>query len=103
MAGLMTVGQACTFIVYAEDICQDYNCSFSRGSGTSLAAIVCYFVAGLGFFFTKDYPGEKVLEKLKERKTQQSEEESVKEDYGDDDDEKYFDESQSEENQGFSV
>ena len=104
MAGLMTVGQVCTFIVYAEDFCQDYNCSFSRGSGTSVAAIVCYIVAGLGFFFTKDYPGEEGLEKLKERKTQQSEAESVEEDYEDDDDEeKYYDESQSEENQGFSV
>ncbi len=102
MAGLMTIGQACTFIVYSEDFCRDYNCSFSRGSGTSLAAIVCYIVAGLGFFFTKDYPGNEGLDKPK--KKERSELESVEEDCEyDHQEENYFDESYGDDNQGYSV
>lgn len=69
MAGLMSICQACTFIVYAEDFCKDNNCSFSRGSGTALAAMACYVIAGLGFFFSKDYPGVKVLEKEDDKKS----------------------------------
>ncbi len=68
MAGIMFICQACTFIVYAENFCQKNNCSFSRGSGISLASMVCYLIAGLGFFNSKDYPGESILDKLEERK-----------------------------------
>jgi len=68
MAGIMFICQACTFIVYAENFCQKNNCQFSRGSGISLASMVCYLIAGLGFFNTKDYPGESIIDKLDERK-----------------------------------
>eukprot|EP00531_Pseudo-nitzschia_arenysensis_P002763 CAMPEP_0116153114 /NCGR_PEP_ID=MMETSP0329-20121206/21048_1 /TAXON_ID=697910 /ORGANISM="Pseudo-nitzschia arenysensis, Strain B593" /LENGTH=291 /DNA_ID=CAMNT_0003649953 /DNA_START=188 /DNA_END=1065 /DNA_ORIENTATION=+ len=67
MAGIMFICQACTFIVYAENFCQKHNCSFSRGSGISLASMVCYLIAGLGFFNSKDYPGESILDKLEEQ------------------------------------
>ena len=104
MAGLMTIGQASIFIVYSEDFCRDYNCSFSRGSGTSLAAIACYIVAGLGFFFTKDYPGNEDLGKLNQKKTQQSDPESVEEDREYEyQDEIYSDGSNNDDNEGFSV
>ena len=109
----MTIGQASTFIVYSEDFCRDFNCSFSRGSGTSLAAIACYIVAGMGFFFTKDYPGNEELGKLNQKKTQQSDPESVEEDRipesveedreYDYQDEIYDDGSQNDDNEGFSV
>lgn len=73
MAGLMTICQACTFIVYAEEFCQAANCTFSRGSGLSLAAMACYVIAGLGFFFSKDYPGEEALEKKENDEKSRSE------------------------------
>jgi len=57
LAGVMTICQACTFIVYGKDFCQTHNCSFSRGSGTSIGAMVCFLLAGGGFFCSSDYPG----------------------------------------------
>lgn len=57
LAGVLTVCQASTFIVYGKDFCQDNNCSFSRGSATSIGAMVCYVIAGMGFFLSSDYPG----------------------------------------------
>jgi hypothetical protein len=62
MAGIVTIIQASTFIVYGETFCQQNNCSFSRGSGTSIAAMASYVMAGMGFFFSSDYPGVKALE-----------------------------------------
>lgn len=64
LAGILTLCQACTFIVYAENFCQQNNCSFSRGSGIGLSAMVCYIIAGMGFFSSKDYPGPKVLDNV---------------------------------------
>lgn len=57
VAGVLTVCQACTFIVYGQDFCHFNDCTFSRGSGTSIGAMLCYIVGGLGFFLSSDYPG----------------------------------------------
>lgn len=45
-------------MVYGSDFCNDNGCSFSRGSGTSIGATVCFIIAGMGFFLSSDYPGE---------------------------------------------
>eukprot|EP00751_Fragilariopsis_kerguelensis_P027478 CAMPEP_0170880632 /NCGR_PEP_ID=MMETSP0734-20130129/32550_1 /TAXON_ID=186038 /ORGANISM="Fragilariopsis kerguelensis, Strain L26-C5" /LENGTH=386 /DNA_ID=CAMNT_0011264191 /DNA_START=422 /DNA_END=1582 /DNA_ORIENTATION=+ len=55
--GLVVV-QACTFLVYGSQFCQQHNCTFSRSAGYSIGAIVCYLIAGVAFFFSKDYPGD---------------------------------------------
>ena len=55
--GLVVV-QACTFLVYGSKFCQEHNCTFSRSAGYSIGAIVCYLIAGVAFFVSKDYPGE---------------------------------------------
>lgn len=62
MAGIVTIAQASTFIFYGRGFCQQNNCSFSRGSGTAIAAMACYVMAGMGLFFSSDYPGAKALE-----------------------------------------
>jgi len=61
--------QATTFVVYGNTFCKEYNCTFSRGSATSLAALVCYLLAGTGFFLSQDYPGVDRLNKAKELAT----------------------------------
>jgi hypothetical protein len=58
----VTITQASTFIFYGKSFCQQNNCSYSRGSATTIAAMACYVIAGMGFFFSSDYPGAKVLE-----------------------------------------
>jgi len=58
LAFVLVVVQACTFIVYGSKFCTENNCSFSRGAGYSIGAIVCYLIAGLAFFLSKDYPGD---------------------------------------------
>lgn len=57
LAGMMTMCEACAFIVYGMDFCQVHSCSFSRGSATSIGAIVCFIMAGNGYFCSSDYPG----------------------------------------------
>jgi len=54
---VLSICQACTFIVYGSEFCNDNGCSFSRGSGVSIGAILCYMIAGMGFFLSSDYPG----------------------------------------------
>ena len=34
-----------------------HNCSISRGSGSSIGALVCFVMAGIGYFCSRDYPG----------------------------------------------
>lgn len=57
LAGVMTICQACAFIVYKMDFCQMHSCSISRGSGSSIGAMVCFVLAGIGYFCSSDYPG----------------------------------------------
>eukprot|EP00537_Pseudo-nitzschia_pungens_P003197 CAMPEP_0172358458 /NCGR_PEP_ID=MMETSP1060-20121228/2772_1 /TAXON_ID=37318 /ORGANISM="Pseudo-nitzschia pungens, Strain cf. cingulata" /LENGTH=304 /DNA_ID=CAMNT_0013079683 /DNA_START=69 /DNA_END=983 /DNA_ORIENTATION=- len=59
MAFVLSVCQASSFLVYGSSVCHTSGCSFSRGSAVSLGAIFCYIIAGIGFFSSRDYPGEK--------------------------------------------
>jgi len=58
LAVVLTICQACTFVVYGSDFCERNGCAFSRGSAYSIVAMLCYVVAGTGFFLSRDYPGE---------------------------------------------
>jgi hypothetical protein len=49
--------QGLTFMVYNTQWCEDNGCSFGRSAGLSVGAAVCFFLAGLAFFFTRNYPG----------------------------------------------
>jgi hypothetical protein len=55
---LLTIFQGLTFLVYASDLCEEYDCDFSRSSGFSVAALCCWFLAGLCFLIMSDFPGE---------------------------------------------
>uniref|UniRef100_A0A7S4AL30 Transmembrane protein n=1 Tax=Pseudo-nitzschia australis TaxID=44445 RepID=A0A7S4AL30_9STRA len=55
---ILSTCQVCTFAVFGSSFCDRNGCSFSRGSGISIGAIVCYILAGIGFFLSRDYPGE---------------------------------------------
>lgn len=59
LAVVLSVCQASTFVVYGSSFCQRRGCYFSRGSGLSVSAIACYVIAGIGYFLSRDYPGEK--------------------------------------------
>jgi hypothetical protein len=55
---LMTTFQGLTFLVYGSEVCEEYNCEFSRSSGFSVTALCCWFISGLCFLFMSDFPGE---------------------------------------------
>jgi hypothetical protein len=60
MSVILTVLQGCTFIALGTGLCNnDGGCSFGRSAGWSIGAILCYFFAGLAFFATTDYPGNR--------------------------------------------
>lgn len=50
--------QCLTFMVYNSQWCEDNGgCSFSRSAGWSVGAAGAYFLAGILFCFTSNYPG----------------------------------------------
>jgi len=53
---ILTTLQGLTFYDNST-FCEEYICTFSRSAGFSFAAIGCFFLSGLCFFFTHDYPG----------------------------------------------
>lgn len=57
LAIVTTVLQGLTFLVYGTQWCSDNGCSFSRSAGSSVGAALSYFLAGLFFCATTDYPG----------------------------------------------
>lgn len=57
LAVVLVVLQGCTFLVFGSTFCKENNCVFSRTAGYSIAAMVCYMIAGIGFFLSSDYPG----------------------------------------------
>jgi hypothetical protein len=58
MGGVLTTLQGLTFLVFQTDPCKDKGCTFSRGAGLIVAAILAFFLAGICFLFTSDYPGD---------------------------------------------
>jgi hypothetical protein len=51
---LVTI-QGLTLTIVGSSWCKTQKCSLSRSAGFSIGAMVCYFVAGVSFFFTRDY------------------------------------------------
>lgn len=60
MVVLVTL-QGLTFTALTSGWCDDNNCDLSRSSGLSIGAILCFFIAGLCFFCSFNYPGEEDL------------------------------------------
>ncbi len=54
---VLTLCQSLTFIVFASEFCEEYDCVFSRSSGWSAGALTCFFGSGLCHLIMKDYPG----------------------------------------------
>jgi hypothetical protein len=55
----LTTSQGLTFLVFHSDLCSEKGCTFSRGAGFSVAAMISFFLSGLCFLATKDYPGDR--------------------------------------------
>lgn len=54
---VLVILQGLTFMVNGSSWCSNYSCEFSRSGGFSVGATVCFFLSGLCFFYTSDYPG----------------------------------------------
>jgi hypothetical protein len=63
MGGVLTTLQGLTFLVFRTDLCEEKGCTFSRGAGLSVAAIVAFFLAGICFLFASDYPGDRPIKR----------------------------------------
>lgn len=57
---VLTTLQGCTFTALTSSFCDENGCKFSRSSGWSLGALLCFFFSGLGLLFTWNYPGDQV-------------------------------------------
>jgi len=57
---VLTTLQGLTFYTFDTNnnsFCEEYGCIFSRSAGFSAVAMGCFFLSGLCFCFTHDYPG----------------------------------------------
>ena len=63
MACILTTLQGLTFLIFQSELCEGGNCEFSRGAGFSVAAIVSFFLAGIAFVFTTNYPGDRPIKR----------------------------------------
>jgi len=63
---VLTGLQGITFLSFDSSFCEEYGCIFSRSAGFSVASMACFFLSGLCFFCTTDYPGP-LLNKKKPR------------------------------------
>lgn len=63
---VLTGLQGVTFLSFDSSFCEEYGCIFSRSAGFSVASMACFFLSGLCFFCTTDYPGP-LLNKKKPR------------------------------------
>jgi len=60
LSAVLTTMQGLTFLVFQSSFCEENGCSPGRGAGFSIAAVFCFFIAGLIFWRTTDYPGDRV-------------------------------------------
>lgn len=56
---VLVILQGLTLSVHGSAWCTENQCQFARASGFSVGAMVCFFLAGICFFFTSDYVNEK--------------------------------------------
>lgn len=61
---ILTGLQGITFMSFGSDFCNDYGCTFSRSSGFCVASMACFFLSGLCFCCTTDYPGPRSNTKM---------------------------------------
>jgi len=54
---ILTALQGITFLSFESNFCEEYGCTFSRSAGFSAASMACFFLSGLCFCCTSDYPG----------------------------------------------
>lgn len=54
---VLTALQGVTFVAFASSFCDEYGCTFSRTAYLAVAAMACYFLSGICFCCTSDYPG----------------------------------------------
>jgi hypothetical protein len=56
---VLTALQGLTFLTFYSnnDFCEEYICTFSRSAGFSVVSMGCFFLSGLCFCCTHDYPG----------------------------------------------
>jgi len=55
--------QALVFYTFWSDFCEENDCRLSRSSIFCIVSAACYFEAGVTFFYTSNYPGDKIIEK----------------------------------------
>eukprot|EP00539_Tryblionella_compressa_P002104 CAMPEP_0178737004 /NCGR_PEP_ID=MMETSP0744-20121128/2742_1 /TAXON_ID=913974 /ORGANISM="Nitzschia punctata, Strain CCMP561" /LENGTH=269 /DNA_ID=CAMNT_0020389515 /DNA_START=93 /DNA_END=902 /DNA_ORIENTATION=- len=56
---IVSILQGCTFIAFNSEFCEENQCSISRSAGFGVLACFFYLIAGLGFYHSTDFPGEK--------------------------------------------
>mmetsp|Transcript_3658 Transcript_3658/g.8832 ORF Transcript_3658/g.8832 Transcript_3658/m.8832 type:complete len:314 (-) Transcript_3658:1281-2222(-) len=54
---VIVVFQGLAFLVYDSQWCETYQCSFGRSAGFAVGAATCFFLSGIMWCMTKDYPG----------------------------------------------
>jgi len=54
---VLTALQGIPFLSFRSSFCEEYGCTFSRSAGFCAASMGCFFLSGLCFFCTTDYPG----------------------------------------------
>jgi len=61
---ILTGLQGITFVSFESSFCEEYGCTFSRSAGFSAASMACFFLSGLCFCCTSDYPGPRSNKKI---------------------------------------
>jgi len=61
---ILTGLQGVTFLSFDSSFCEEYGCVFSRSAGFSVASMACFFLSGLCFCCTMDYPGPRWSDKM---------------------------------------
>jgi len=61
---ILTGLQGITFLSFDSSFCEEYGCTFSRSAGFSAASMGCFFLSGLCFCCTTDYPGPRYRKKM---------------------------------------
>lgn len=61
---ILTGLQGVTFLSFDSSFCEEYGCTFSRSAGFSVVSMACFFLSGLCFCCTKDYPGPRSNTKM---------------------------------------
>ncbi|KAG7351940.1 hypothetical protein IV203_007988 [Nitzschia inconspicua] len=61
MCCVLTTLQGLTFLVFRTELCEEMGCTFGRGAGFSVASMFAFFMGGLCFLMTKDYPGDRAI------------------------------------------